>query len=321
MKRRFVLAAGAALSLSTLSAGAQQGKWPTRPVRVIVPWAAGGGSDVTARIFAEKLSERWGQQVNVDNKPGGNTVIGAVEAARAAPDGYTLFLPSNSTLTVNQHTYSKLPYDPLRDYTFIGIVTGISLILVASNKLQARSLPEVLALAKKSPDTLTIGSGAGVQLQVEQWMRDWGVKFRYIPYKSGADVTRAILGGEIDLGLDGTPNNQPHVLSGAMKGLAVNTARRLPSMPNVPTLDELGIPHSAPPVYNSFVAPAGLPAELQRKISADIQAVIAMQDVRDRLTGLGVEPMWVGAEELARRVRDESAKLGPLIKELGIKMD
>ena len=321
MKRRSILAAGAALSLTTLSAGAQQGKWPTRPVRIIVPWAAGGGSDVTARIFAEKLSERWGQQVNVENKAGGNTVIGAVEVARAAPDGYTLFLPSNSTLTVNQHTHSKLPYDPLRDFTFIGIVTGISLILFASNKLQARSLPEVIALAKKSPDSLTIGSGSGVQLQVEQWMRDWGVKFRYIPYKSGADVTKAVLSGEVDLGLDGTPNNQPHVLSGAMKGLAVNTARRIPSMPNVPTLDELGVPHSAPPVYNSFVAPAGLPAELQRKISADIQAVIAMQDVKDKLAGLGVEPMWVGGEELARRVRAESAKQGPLIKELGIKMD
>ena len=321
MKRRFMLAAGAALSLNTVLAGAQTGKWPSRPVRVIVPWGAGGGSDVTARLFAEKLSERWGQQVIVENKPGANTVIAAVEVARAAPDGHTLFLPSNSTLTVNQHTHSKLPYDPLRDYSYIGIVTGISLVLVGSNKLQARTLPDVLALARKNPDTLTIGSGAGVQLQAEQWMRDWGVKFRYIPYKSGADVTRAVLSGEVDLGLDGTPNNQPHVLSGAMKGLAVNTAKRLPSMPNVPTLDELGVPHSAPPVYNSFVAPAGLPVDLQRRISADIQAVIAMQDVRDKLAGLGVEPMWVGGEELGRRVRLESEKLGPLIRELGIKMD
>lgn len=322
IRRRRVLAATTAFGVGafTLSAGAQ-GTWPNRPVRWIVPWAPGGAADVTARTIAQKLTEKWGQQVNIDNRPGGNTVIGAVEAMRAPPDGYTLFQPLSSTLTVNPFAYSKLPYDPLKDFTHIGLMAGVPLVIMGSEALPAKTLPEVLALAKSRPDFVTVGAAVGSQLAVEQWMRDWGVKLRYVAYKSGADITKALLAGEVHLGVDGIPNNLPHIKAGKIKGLAVNTAKRVGSLEEAPTLDELGIKHSEPTVWHGLLAPAGLPPQLLRKIEADMKAVMALPDVQEKLAGLGLEPMWLGPREFVARIRAESARIRPLVKELGIKMD
>ena len=323
MNRRHILLAAAGASFAGPSVFAQQAPWPARPVRWIVPWGAGGAADLTARAIAQKLAERWGQQVIVDNKPGGGTIVAAVEASRAAPDGYTLFMPIAQTMTSNQFLYSKLPYDPMRDFTPICMLAGLPLILLAGERAPATTLPEIIELARKKPDTLTVGSAGGSQIQVEQWMRDWGVKFRFVPYKSGIDVTKALLGGEIQYALDAIPGNLAHIRAGKMKGVALNTSKRMSMVPDVPTLDELRIKHTEPQIWHALVAPPRLPSALQSRIYTDVQAVLAMPDVIDKLSkDLGVEPIvGVGPEEFMRRVRAESAVVGPLVKELGLKVD
>lgn len=323
MKRRRILAAAAAIPFISFAANAQQAAWPTRPVRLIVPWAAGGSTDVIARTIAQKLTERWGQQVTVDNKPGANSIIGAVEAARAAPDGYTLFMPISATLTSHQFQYSKLPYDPQRDFTPISIVAGIPLIVMASANAPGKTLPDLIEFARKNPDTVTFASAAPAQIQVEQWMRDWGVKFRYVAYKSAIDVTKALLSGEIHMGVDAISNNLSHIKAGKIRGMAVNTANRMPMVADVQTMTELRLKHTEPQIWHAIVGPAGLPAQLQAKINGDIQAVLAMQDVNEKLVKeLGLELLrGIGPQEFTRKVQADTAVVGPLIKELGLKVD
>lgn len=326
MSKRIRVLLAAVLGLAMLPVAAQQTAsatpWPTRPVRWIVPFAAGGTADATARGIAQKLSDRWGQQVLVDNKPGANTLIAASDAMRAAPDGYTLFQPINSTLTLNQFTFTKLPYDGLKDFTPIGVIASVPLIYVANDSLPAKNMQELIALAKAKPGTVTVGSGnVGVQLGVERFIRDAGIKISYVPYKSGADVTKALLSGEIQAGLDGVPAYPPFLKAGKLRVLATSSAKRIASLPDVPTLAELGLKNSETPMWHGLMAPAGLPPEIQKKIAADLQVVLAMSDLRERMAALGLEPMWLGADDFTKLIRSESATMGPLVKEIGIKMD
>ena len=323
MTTRFIRAVvTAVLGASALSAWAQQGtSWPTHTVRWIVPFAAGGTADATARHIAEKLSQRWGQQVMIDNKPGGHTLIAAVDAARAAPDGYTLFQAINSTLTINQSTFSKLPYDPLRDFTHIGVIASVPLIFVANDTLPAKTMQEFIALARSRPDTVTVGGGSvGMQLQAERFMRDAGVKFRFIPYKSGADVTKGLLSGEIQAGIDGVPAYPPLFKAGKLRLQATNSPKRISSLPQVPTLVELGLKNSEAPVWHGLVAPAGLPEAIRKKIAADLQVVLKMPDLQERMAALGLEATWADADEFVKLIRSEAANMEPLVKDLGIKM-
>lgn len=323
MRNRRHWLAVALAACSVLPAAAQQASnWPTRTVRWIVPFAAGGTADATARHIAQKLTERWGQAVMVDNKPGAHTAIAAAEAARAAPDGYTLFQPINSTLTVNPFAFGKLPYDPQKDFTPIALMAMVPLIFVANDSLPAKTMPELIALAKKDPNAITMGGGVvGVQLAVERFLRDAGVKARYVPYKSGADVTKGLLSGEIQSGMDGVPAYPPLFKSGKLRPLATNSATRIASLPDVPTLGELGLKNSESPMWHGLMAPAGLPAAIQKKISEDLRAVLAMPDLRERMLGLGLEPAWSSPDELTKLVQTEAAALGPLIKDLNIKLD
>jgi tripartite-type tricarboxylate transporter receptor subunit TctC len=300
-------------------AAAKPMQWPTRRVRWIVPAGPGGASDVIARTLAQKLGERSGQAITIDNRPGGNTVIAALEGAHAVPDGYTLFQPINATLTVNQFTLSKLPYDPMRDFTPVAMLATVPLLVLASSSFQGRTLEDLIAEARKAPDTITFGAGTTAQLQLEEWMRDWNVKFRYVPYKSAPDITTALLSGEVQVAVDGIPNNLAHIQAGKMRALAVNTAKRVPSLPDVRTMAELGVKHTEPPIWHGLVAPAGLSPELARTISGEIQALLAMDDVREKLLGLGLEPVSIGPQEFANHIRSEAAKVGPLVKELGIR--
>jgi tripartite-type tricarboxylate transporter receptor subunit TctC len=324
MSNRYRIILAAVLGLSALlpAAHAQQPSWPTRPVRWIVPFAPGGTADATARHIAQKLTERWGQQVMVDNRPGANTIVAAVEAARAAPDGYTLFQPINSTLTVNQFAVTKLPYDALHDFTPIAVIASVPLIFVANDTLPARSMNEFIALAKKTPDTLTLGGGVvGVQLAAARLMRDAGIDLRYVAYKSGADVTKGLLTGEIQSGLDGVPAYPPLLKSGKLKALATNSPRRLSSLPDVPTLSELGLKNSEAPIWHAVLAPAKLPPAIQKKIADDLKAVLAMPELREKMETLGLEANWVGPEGLVSLIKSESANMAPLVKDLGIRME
>ncbi len=313
---------GVAAVLAAPLAAAQAAKWPTKPVRWIVPFAPGGPGDITARILGQKLSEIWGQQVVIENKPGANTVIAAVEAAKAAPDGYTLFQPLNSTLTINQFAMTNIPYDSIKDFSHIGVVAQVPLLVVANETLPANSITELVALAKAKPDTVTVGGGnVGQQLAVERFARDAGIKLRYVPYKSGADVTKGLLTTEIQVGFDGVPAYPPLLKSGKLRALATNSPKRISLLPEVPALSEFGLKNSDAPLWHAVVGPAGMPPAVKAKIAADIQTVLAMPDVKEKFAGLGLEPYWVGGDDFVALIRTESAAMGPLVKDLGIKME
>jgi tripartite-type tricarboxylate transporter receptor subunit TctC len=322
-KRTFICAAVATVAVLTFHGTAlADTKWPTRAVRVVVPVAAGGPADAVARAIGQKLAERWGQPVIVDNKPGANTAIGASEVARAAPDGYTLLQAVNSTLTINPFTFTKLPYDVKRDFTPVSLVATVPIVLFANEKFPAKTFSEFLALVRAHPGKYTVGGGTvGLQLAVERLSRDAKIQLSYVPYKSGAEVTRDLAGGVIDLAMDGIPANLPFIKEGRMRALVVSDSKRVPVLPEIPTLPELNLRNSDAPLWHAMVAPAGLPKEIQRKIQEDLSAVLAMPEIRRRFENLGMEATSNTPEALATMIASESAKLGPLIKELGLKMD
>lgn len=316
---RLAVVALLAWNLSTAHAEAP---WPTRAVRWIVPFGAGGTADAAARHISQKLSERWGQQIVIDNRPGANTAIAAAEAARAKPDGYTLFQPMNSTLTVNPYAFSKLPYDPKRDFTPIGVIASVPLIIVANDTLPARTLREFVQQARQHPGRLTLGGGdVGVQLAAERFLRDADIDVQYVPYKTGADVMRGLLSSEIRSGLDGVPAYPPFLKSGKLRALATNSVQRIASLPDVPTLGELGFKNSTAPMWHALMAPAGLPKAIQEKIAADLQAVLASPELKARMGELGLDATWIGTDDFIKLVAAESAQMGPLVKELGIKLN
>lgn len=301
---------------------AAEAKWPSRPVRIVVPVAAGGPADTVARAVGQKLSERWGQPVIIDNKPGANTAIGASEVARATPDGYTLLQAVNSTLTVNPFTFSKLSYNVKKDFTPISLVATVPIVLFANEKFPAKTFKEFLTLARANPGKYTIGGGTvGLQLAVERLSRDAKIQLVYVPYKSGSDVTRALAGGDIDLAMDGVAANLPFVKQGKMRALATSDAKRVTVLPEVPTLTEMGLKNSDAPLWHAIVAPAGLPRDVQQRVQGDLHAVLEMPDIKKRFLELGLAATSSTPEQLGAMIDTETEKLGPLIKELGLKMD
>ncbi|HKU28166.1 MAG TPA: tripartite tricarboxylate transporter substrate binding protein [Candidatus Sulfotelmatobacter sp.] len=301
---------------------AAEAKWPSRPVRIVVPVAAGGPADTVARAVGQKLSERWGQPVIIDNKPGANTAIGASEVARATPDGYTLLQAVNSTLTVNPFTFSKLSYNVKKDFTPISLVATVPIVLFANEKFPAKTFKEFLTLVRANPGKYTIGGGTvGLQLAVERLSRDAKIQLVYVPYKSGSDVTRALAGGDIDLAMDGVAANLPFVKQGKMRALATSDAKRVTVLPEVPTLTEMGLKNSDAPLWHAIVAPAGLPRDVQQRVQGDLHAVLEMPDIKKRFLELGLAATSSTPEQLGAMIDTETEKLGPLIKELGLKMD
>lgn len=322
-KRKILLAAvTTTLAAASTLAWSQEASWPTRPVRLVVPVAAGGPADAVARTLGQKLSERWGQPVVIDNKPGANTALGAAEVARAAPDGYTLLQAVNSTLTINPFTFAKLPYNVKKDFAPVSLVATVPIVLFANEKFPAKTLPEFLALVRSNPGKYTVGGGTvGLQLAVERLSRDANIKLTYVPYKSGADVTRGLAGGEIDLAMDGIPANLPFVKQGKMRVIAVSNPNRVAVFPDIPTLPEMGLRNSDAPLWHAVVAPAGIPKNIQRKIQEDLRAVLAMPEIKQRFGDLGLEATSSTVEVLDSMITSESDKLGPLIKDLGLKME
>jgi tripartite-type tricarboxylate transporter receptor subunit TctC len=309
------------LAASALPLRAQP-SFPSAPVRLIVPFPAGGPADVLGRVVAQKLAERWGQQVLIDNKPGGYTVIGAAEAARARPDGLTLFMPIDSTLTMNPALFSKLPYQPLKDFTHISLLATQSLVLLANDRVSAKSVSELVTLAKAQPGKLDYGSGTiSTQLAGEMFNRAAGVKLNYVPYKGSSDVVKAMLSGEIPVSFDGIAPNVPHIKAGRLRPLATTGLQRSAALPDVPTLHELGLRDFEVRVWLGLSAPAGTPAPIVQKIQTDVQAVMAMPDVRDQLLPLGLEAIGAPTDVFLELVRKETARYTPLIKELGIRLD
>ena len=320
--RPFLIAAFGAASL--LPATLQAQSYPARPVRLVVPFAAGGPVDTVARLLTPRLAEAWGQQVVVDNRPGANSIIGSEAVARAAPDGYTLLIVS-AGFAINVTLQPKLPYDPARDFTPITTVAYGPSALVTHPSLPARNLRELIALAKARPGALTYGSsGVGAptsHLGMELLKVTAGVDIVHVPYKSMAPALTDIIGGQVHMGMPTINVTVSHVRTGRLRALGVTSSTRSPAMPDVPPLAEVGMPGYEANNWTLLLGPAGLPAAIAEKIHADTARALQEPELRERYLAAGMEARSLPFAKVAEYVRSEIVKWGKVVKASGARLE
>lgn len=294
--------------------------FPARPVRTIVPFAPGGGADIVARAILPRLGESLGQPFVIDNRPGGGTLIGAELAARAAPDGYTLFIGITGTMAINPSIYRKLPYDPVRDFAPITMLANGPNVLVVHPSLPARSVKELIALARSRPGQLAYGSsgiGGAPHLAGELFKSMARVDMIHVPYKGAAPATTDLLAGHIQIMFAGMGAALPHIQAGKLRALAVASETRSPALPDAPTIGEFLKGFAAATWFGLF-APAGTPKEVITLLHREIGRATAREDVRKQLLSLGYEPATSTPDQLGQYVKDEIAKWAGVIKAAGI---
>jgi tripartite-type tricarboxylate transporter receptor subunit TctC len=315
----------AVLSLALLAALApplSAQTYPTRPIRLVISFPAGGGIDALARQLAQKLSEGLGQAVVVDNRPGGNTIISAEQVARSAPDGYTLFMPLDFTMTMNPVLYDKLPYNPVRDFAPISHVATANMAIVVHPKLPAKNLGELIAYAKANPGKLNYGASAVLtRLMGEQIKASAGIDMVYVPFKGTAPMIQSLLAGDIDLVVDGVGIYVPHIKSGKLRVLATSGPRRDTLMPDTPTLREEGYPELETRSWFALYAPASTSQTIIARLNAEVARAVADPAVRERLAVFDFELAASTPEQLAASLRADSAKWAPIIRAIGIKVE
>lgn len=321
-RRRLVAAILAAGALFALTSTVSAQSYPNKPIRWIVPFPAGGPADAVARIITRRLTENIGQQIIVDNRPGGNSIIAAEIVAQSPPDGYTLFQAIDSALTMNQSLYSKLPYDPIGGFTPITQLATLPLVLVVNPAVQANSVKELVALSKARPGQLNYGSGAiAAQVAGELFKSTAQVDIVHVPYKGSAPQVQGLLGGEVQLSFDGISTTLPHINAGKLKPLAVTGDARHSRLLNTPTVAEAGFPALRIVLWHGLMAPAGTPQEIVKKLNTEVNKILAMPDVVDKLSAIGIDAKGSSAEELAALIKADSQKYARVIKQAGIKLD
>jgi tripartite-type tricarboxylate transporter receptor subunit TctC len=319
---RTVLVALCAIVSWSASALAQQ-PYPSRPIRLISPFAPGGGNDILCRTIAPKLTERIRQQVIVDNRPGANGIIGTEVAARSAPDGYTIVLiPSGHA--VNASLHRKLPYDSIKDFTPITLVGSSPLILAVHPSLPARNVKELIALAKAHPEQLTYGSaGIGSSGHLGGALFDalTGTKMVHVPYKGMSLAITDLMSGQVSLVFGTSLSVMPHVRSGRLRAMATTGAQRSPALPDLPTVAEAGVPGYEAGLWYGFVGPAHIPAEIVRRLNAEIVAVLKLTEVRERLASQGVDAQPSTPEEFGRLLVSDLERWAKVVQRAGIRAE
>lgn len=305
--------------LSAAPAFAQQ--WPARTVRIIVPYAAGGNTDFTARSVGAKLAEMWGQQVIVDNRPGGGTNIGSQLGATAAPDGYTLFMGGASN-AINMTLYAKPPYNTLRDFApVVWCVQGAAL-LATHPSLPAKNLKQLIALAKARPGQLnfgTAGLGSSNHMAGELLKFMSGINIVHVPYKGNTPSITDAIAGNVEMVFSGVPALVPHLKSGRLHAIAISSIERFPAVPEVPTFDESGVKGYEASNWFGLMAPIKVPKDIITKVNADVNKALAMDDVRKRFGSAGINPKGGTPEYFDKFIRAEIEKYAKVIKKAGIK--
>lgn len=323
-RRRLGLAliASAVLGLGTLQVHAQE--WPSRPVRLVVPYPAGGGVDVMARALAQKLQDRWNQSVIVDNRPGANTLLGTEAVARAT-DQHTLLFTTDATFTINPHLYDKLPYSLERDFSPVTQLVSFSQMLVVNAALPANNLNELVALARQKPGALTYasyGPGSQPQLATEMIKQKTGTFIVHIPYRGIPQAVMAVVGNEVPMTWSGIPSARAHLASGKIKALAYGGKTRASAYPEVPTVGELGFPEVDANVWIGLFAPTALPAATVQKLHRDVLAVIGDADFRRReVEGKAYDFVGAGPEDFKREIARESLARKATLKAAGVNLD
>lgn len=312
-----------ALAGASALASAQQA-YPTKPIRLVVPFPPGGGTDIIARVVSNKLAETRKWVIVVDNRPGAGGNIGMDLVAKAKPDGYTIGLGQTSNLAVNPTLYAKLPYDPVKDFVPVGTVADAPLVLVVASSSPYKTLADVVAAAKAKPDQITLGTpgnGTVAHLTGELFQKAAGVKLQHVPYKGSSQAITDLLGGSINVFMSSVPTALPQIKMGTMRAIAVTSAQRAADLPAVPTINESGYKGFDARTWFGLVAPAGTPAPVIAQLNAEINKVLAMPEVRKKITVEGGNVLGGSTAQFATLIKAEIPRWGQVVKDSGARVD
>ena len=300
-----------------------QGTWPDKPLKLVVPYPAGGNADNTARLLATQLGQRLGQQVVVDNRPGGSGTIGAAAVAKAPADGYTLLLDATA-FTVNPNLFPKLPFDAAKDFAPISLVLQVPLLMVVPANSPFQSVADVAKAARARPGHLTYasaGNGGAQHLAGELFKQGQKVAITHIPYRGGAPALTDLIGGQVDMMFSATTASGPFVKSGKLRALAISSPRRVEGWESVPTVAESGVPGFQVSEWNGLFAPAGTPRPVLERLEAETRAIVASPEMKKRFAELGVQGVGSSAQEFSAFLKAETTKWAEVIRTSGIRMD
>jgi len=307
------------LLCAALPAAAQS--FPDRPIKLIVPFGAGSAVDTIARAIAAQVAEQTGQGVLVDNRTGANGIIAAEAVAKSPADGYTLFMPNDGIMAANPALYAKLPYDPIKDFAPVTLTSTVPLVLVGNPAFAAKTVPELIALAKAKPGSInysSTGSGSAQHLAMEFFIEAAGVKMTHVPYKAMGPALTDVIAGTVPLMFSGMSNVIAFVKDGKLRVYGVSTPKRSMAMPDAPTIAEAGLPGYGYAAWNGIVAPAATPPEVVRKLHSEFAKAIANPALRAKLASLGFDLVGAGPEEFGNLIKTDVARLGKLVRAAGI---
>jgi len=318
-----VRAFAAALAIVAAPVAFGQAAYPTKPVRIVVPFPAGGTTDIIARATAQKLSEAWGQQVIVDNRPGAAGNIGAELVAKSAPDGYTLLMGTVGTHAINSSLYAKMPYDHVKDFAPVILVAGVPNVLVVNPEVPVKTVPELIAYVKANPGKLNFassGSGTSIHLSGELFKTMTGVQMTHVPYKGSAPALTDLIGGQVQLMFDNLPSSLAFIKAGKLRALAVTSTTRAAALPDVPTVADF-VPGFEASSWFGLLAPAGTPPAVIAKINGEVAKWLATPEAREKLTAQGANIAGGAPEDFAKHIQAETAKWAKVVKDSGAKVD
>lgn len=313
-----------ALALAVFACAAQAQPFPSKPLRLVIPFPAGGTGDVLGRMIAPKLGEGLGQPVVIDFRAGAGTTLATELTAKAPPDGYTILLSASTTMAINATLYSKLPYDTVKDLAAVTMIAAIPNILVAHPAVPANTVQELIALAKTKPGSLsfaTPGSGTTPHLSTELFKNLAGIQMTHIPYKGAGPAMVDVVGGHVQLLMDNIPSVQTNVSGGRLKVIGVTSAKRSGAMPNAPTFAESGLPGFEANSWWALLVPAATPREIVARLNAEMLKVLQSAEIREKFLGVGAEPAPGTPEEANAHIRGEVAKWAPIVKASGARVD
>ena len=325
MQRRTLLSALAAAGATTAAPwAAAQSAWPDQPLRWVVPYPAGGGTDVLARTVAEAMRQTLGQQIVVDNRPGASTNVGGQMVATAKPDGYTFMSADNAILAYNEHLFTKLPFNPEKDFTYVGGISRFPLALVVNPAFEAKTVKEFLAYARANPGKLNYaspGNGSPHHLAMEMFKNRTKTFLTHIPYRGAAPALQDVMGGQVPCMFLDLAAGLPVITSGKVRALAIGSAKRVAALPDVPTLAEAGVPNTEVFAFQGILAPAGLPAAITARLNGDLNKALLNPAVVKRMNDFGMEALPGTPEQFRAMARAESKRWGEIIKAAGVKLD
>jgi len=313
-----------AATVLAAACGAQAQSYPNKPVRLVCPFPPGGAVDIASRAVAHELTQILGQPVTVDNRPGAGGNIGADIVAKSAPDGYTLLMTTSGIMAINPALYSKLPFDTVKDFAPVSMVVSLNNVLVVNPSLPAKSVKDVIALAKAQPGKLTYassGNGTSIHLSGELFKSMTGVDMLHIPYKGSSPAVTDLLAGQVNMMFDNIPSSLPHIKAGKLRALAVTGSKRSQLLPDLPTIAEAGVPGYDSYVWFGVVAPAGTPPAIISRLNAALTKAATTASFHDRLSSQGYDVLSSTPEQMAANIRSEISKWSKIVKDAGARVD